>query len=103
MENPDKNGSPEYYDVIVIAGGEHAYFYVDDGKNIVNVLYSSIVSGAPKPAFLAAKDSNVIRLVLKNGLIKCFNQLPFSTFAIKAIKENGVVNTGYSLVVRKLP
>lgn len=103
MPDPDYSGEPKYHDAIVIAGSERVYIYVDDGKNIVDVLYNLIGDETPKPAFLAAKDANIVYLVLKNGIIKTYNGLPPSAFVIKAIKENGVVNTGYSLVVRKMP
>ena len=76
---------------------------MDDGKDIVDIFYNIAGDSTPKPAFLAAKDTNIIHLVLKNGIIKSYSSIPPFAFTIKAIKENGVVNTGYSLVVRKMP
>ena len=103
MADPDYSGGPEYLSGVVVAGSERVYIYVDDGKDIVDILYNIAGDSTPKPAFLAAKDTNFAHLVLKNGIIKNYNGIPPYAFTINAIKENGVVNTGYSLVVRKMP
>lgn len=101
--DPNVSGEPKYHDVVVVTGSNHTYMYVDDGKEIVDIVYSSVVSGSPTPKFLASKDGNTIMLCLSDGLIKQFNNLPASSFKIKSMKVDGVTDPSYRLVARKLP
>ena len=127
---PAADGSTEYpsenlsYNGTIVVGGNSVYGNIDDTSIVTRRLMLLICGGNSLYIYDCADDSvSIMRDKTKvgaefkfvvgdnnsefswrnDGKVETFNQIPNRDFKVDAFKVNGVIDTSYRLVARKVP